>query len=347
MKLDESNDRSFLLDVLRAVSAQIVCIGHALSYSGLYPDELPYLQNLGVCIFFVLSGFLIAHVLQSAPSFAGFVVDRASRIYTAYLPALVLIFAANAWLVTHGNLPAIYAQWDTLLLNLGMLQMWTGPWPEVRSTVNLTGPLWSVAIEWYIYIFVGAAWFALKGRLAALPFVILFAWVAKVYLFGDQQPGLGTGLFSLWLAGFGVHFVLRSVPIGWPVATAMLVASLSFLARIMEKNVYDLGVYACLAVAFLFLMVLTGRTTLASSLPFLRKAARFGALYSFSLYLLHHSVLQIGDAVFVSGGPREAVTGIIVSNILAIVFALAIEKHYKTVRTWLRTFVGPRPVPAE
>ena len=63
-----SNDTSFFLDLLRFGSAQAVCVGHAIVFFGvasfLRPPRFPYLQNLGVLAFFLLSGFLIAHVLS-------------------------------------------------------------------------------------------------------------------------------------------------------------------------------------------------------------------------------------------------------------------------------------------
>ena len=54
------------LDGLRAVSISMVLVGHALfSYHGEYRAEWSYLGNgdLGVSIFFVISGFLITELL--------------------------------------------------------------------------------------------------------------------------------------------------------------------------------------------------------------------------------------------------------------------------------------------
>ena len=92
--LDASkNDTSVVLDLLRASAAQMVCVGHAISFfiSQWKPTEFPLMQNVGVLLFFVLSGFLITYTLlerskNPAYSFINFVVDRFARIYSALLP---------------------------------------------------------------------------------------------------------------------------------------------------------------------------------------------------------------------------------------------------------------------
>ena len=70
------NDSSVALDLVRAIAAQVVCVGHAwnLSYENGTPFQLAinenvtYLPYVGVMGFFVLSGFVIAHTLFSKTS---------------------------------------------------------------------------------------------------------------------------------------------------------------------------------------------------------------------------------------------------------------------------------------
>lgn len=61
------NDTSIALDLLRAVAAQMVCVGHALAFFGvgdwLKPPFVPWMQNIGVLLFFVMSGLLITATL--------------------------------------------------------------------------------------------------------------------------------------------------------------------------------------------------------------------------------------------------------------------------------------------
>jgi peptidoglycan/LPS O-acetylase OafA/YrhL len=64
--LDTSKtDTSVMLDLLRALAAQMVCVGHAISFfmSQWRPTRLSLMQNVGVLLFFVISGFLITYTL--------------------------------------------------------------------------------------------------------------------------------------------------------------------------------------------------------------------------------------------------------------------------------------------
>src|SRR6476646_1186248 len=94
------NGTSASLDLLRAVAAQMVCVGHAINFGGLGSTSAP---SIGVLLFFILSGFVIAHPLKtktdSGPySLGQYAVERTARIYCAYLPAMLLIGIAHLFL---------------------------------------------------------------------------------------------------------------------------------------------------------------------------------------------------------------------------------------------------------
>ena len=125
-----------LLDLIRMAAAQAVCFGHAISFFGvlpsLQPPHAPYLQNCAVQVFFVLSGFVIAYSLASRAGdpgygFPEYFIDRWSRIYSAYLPALVVVVAIDYLLLRAGRYefpeyltPAVFGA------NVLMLQNWAG-----------------------------------------------------------------------------------------------------------------------------------------------------------------------------------------------------------------------------
>ena len=77
----EETDLSVTLDAIRFLAALAVAFGHALSLWGFQDTSYPLLQNIGVIVFFALSGFLIAYVLvsktrQQSYGFLDFCIER-------------------------------------------------------------------------------------------------------------------------------------------------------------------------------------------------------------------------------------------------------------------------------
>jgi peptidoglycan/LPS O-acetylase OafA/YrhL len=96
-----------------------------------------------VSLFFVLSGFVLAHrYLTEDGAFRGprltFWAARLTRVAPAYFLAYGL---AVAWLLSHGG-----ADMAAALVSLGLLQAWWGP---VARLVNSPG--WSLSVEMFFY----------------------------------------------------------------------------------------------------------------------------------------------------------------------------------------------------
>ena len=90
MKSNE-NDRLLALDSLRAIAALAVLFYHYTSgyehVVGPHIQPVPSVEfgYLGVDLFFVISGFVIAWTLQRSSSLADFAFGRVARLYPAYL----------------------------------------------------------------------------------------------------------------------------------------------------------------------------------------------------------------------------------------------------------------------
>ena len=220
------NDTSIALDLLRAVAAQMVCIGHGLVFFSIpRPEGMPLIQNVGVLIFFIMSGFLITTTLVNNAKnpdygFGRYFTDRFARIYSGLLPALAFVIVID-WLTAA---PAIapYFTPKTLLANIAMLEGYRGVFENVLrwSAFGSASPLWTLGIEWHIYMFVGAAFFIGKRRgawLLLVPLLLFFGQTPLHFLFGAfQDDGVGRGLFSLWLGGAAIYlFLSRYTPPIW------------------------------------------------------------------------------------------------------------------------------------
>ena len=182
------------------------------------------MQNVGVLIFFVLSEILISFTLierskQPSYGFGTFLLERFARIYSGLVPALLFVVVVDGVVSYIFNEKAFaeYYTAKTFVANLFMFESYRGVlskylrWPAFGSA----SPLWTLAIEWHIYVFVAAVYFIWarpRQRLIMIAVAIIFCQVPLHYLRGAQAAdGVGMGLFSLWLAGSCVLLMLRTV----------------------------------------------------------------------------------------------------------------------------------------
>jgi peptidoglycan/LPS O-acetylase OafA/YrhL len=177
--------RAFLPDLARAAAAMMVLMAHALPiifipFRELGPSDIGWKMVYFVCslghqaviVFFVLSGYLIGKEVlrQSRAStwlLSDYLIKRLVRLYVVLLPALVatalLDHIGTAWLnasIYNGTMDSVYSStsaianssgWRNFLLNAVFLQTIAAP------TFGSNNPLWSLANEFWYYIFFGTA----------------------------------------------------------------------------------------------------------------------------------------------------------------------------------------------
>ena len=210
-------DNSF--DFVRFCAASAVLFSHHFDLTGRPEPQVPGLGQdfgeLGVAVFFCLSGFLIHRSLETSTDWARFVAARVLRIYPNL--AAVLIVTSAATLAWYANAAEWRAHVAYVVENLAMFvggvrETIPGVFGEaVRPAVN--EPLWSLPYELWLYAVLYAL-VALGGRhrraavmVAALAFGL--AWTAGGELDGfdfDIGP-----LESTDLARLGACFLSGSV----------------------------------------------------------------------------------------------------------------------------------------
>jgi peptidoglycan/LPS O-acetylase OafA/YrhL len=179
---------------------------------------------LGVELFFVLSGFILAHVyLQSfgegAFRYGGFLWARIARIYPLHLAVIAgLGLLAIAATLAGMTLTTGLVNWPALPANLLMLHAW-----GLAPAAAWNHPSWSISAEWFAYLaFPAFAWIAwrLKDRptlavvLALLLLFCLYAafealagfpLTAATYKWGALRIvpcfAYGTSIYLLWRSG--------------------------------------------------------------------------------------------------------------------------------------------------
>jgi peptidoglycan/LPS O-acetylase OafA/YrhL len=192
-----SSEQVAYLNLIRMAAAELVLLHHGLLYFS--HNSQQYLGELGVVVFFLISGFLIGrsvftNVTRSDYSFSTYIIDRFARIYTAYVPALILVSIIDYLLL---GIPA-FPDRSTYTLqnavgNLLMLQQF--PIFELQNHFGNRGwfignfssghAFWTLPIEWWIYVTFGLLFFMIRNRSwTALGVIILaVAAISPLYHF--------------------------------------------------------------------------------------------------------------------------------------------------------------------
>ena len=278
------------LDHFRWISALMVAASHLRNM--LMPDAahlgplaavfyfFTLFAEQAVVVFFVLSGLLVGGVIlrgaregRFAP--AKYAVDRASRLYVALVPALVLSVALQ-WTVGAVSCPAP----DTALRiagNLAFVQNFGGIPPCNNAS------LWSLSSEGYFYV-VGPL--LILAAIVRRPIVILLALAALTPAVLTLAPSRVTPLFGLglWVCGllpWFVHIRLRWWIAAVPLVAALLASRLHWIPGTMiEEGVIGVAFAVLLASDLRLLRAPAGRLAVAL------------ASFSYSLYLVQMPIAQ-------------------------------------------------------
>ena len=213
------------LTSLRFIAAFMVMFGHTMGhfYSGFdhngstYP-ALANLAQVGMSLFFVLSGFVISYNYSSIGSLQSaelkrFAVARVARIYPLYIA--VLLF--NNWMwswnyVTPGGLAA----------HLTLTQDWfmdtVGGLPLISQFHNAE-VTWSISAEWFCYILFPLVCFGLD-RLRRPLLMLMLTWVVTIAFMrwvrhaAPYYDSIGAYKFIEWLGYYSPYVRLLEFLVG-------------------------------------------------------------------------------------------------------------------------------------
>lgn len=324
---------SLYLDCCRFLAAVLVVASHLGPYRIVDAQRDAWLLDLGresVVVFFVLSGFVIAHTTRHKnPDLRGYCLARCTRIYSVALPLLVLAFALAAALAAAGLASAnqfyqLGKPWLYLPLHLLFMgELWT-----ISEPPPLLAPWWSLGYEVWYYVLFGALYY-LRGRrrIVAAASLLLFmgpklwlllpVWASGVLVYRWQQGlafkrplallgwGASLGLLVLFKET-GTDSALRALAHAiWPFPGLPLKSADRFLADYV----------VCLLVAANFLCA---KSAGFSSLLRIERPVRGLASYTFTLYLVHVLVMTLWLVLY----PHDPASAVDVALLLAAVAAV-------------------------
>ncbi|WP_170164796.1 acyltransferase family protein [Thiocapsa rosea] len=191
-----ATDRNHALDGIRGLAilwvfafhANALLVGVTADAPAGWGQSLAEKGLLGVQLFFVLSGFLLARPWMQAtvagtpyPSIGGFYARRARRIIPTYWLHLALLFGLV--------LPILRGSYAILGTDIGLTNLWLHILllhflhPGSSSSLGLNMALWSLSIEAQFYLLLPllAPLFARNRVLIALPAALIIALLWKTY----------------------------------------------------------------------------------------------------------------------------------------------------------------------
>lgn len=268
-------------DFLRATACLLVLAHHLALRLDMrrIPDELGTAAqilrfgNFGVAIFFVLSGFLLAHPFWRAldrggnmPSLRHYTIRRAARIAPGFWVAATVSFALSLTLLALPLTPEL-----TLRYVSGLLFMSQWHW-RTFFPVEADGPLWSIPFEVTSYVLLPACFLLLfrLPRLRQHPLLARVAWlcviagvllahllILTVFPLDDIRRGWQYGL-----QGGAKEWMPRYNPIGFFAVFALgaLAAGIEIMLRRRPSFWFDAAALLSLAVAGYRLVISPGGT---------------------------------------------------------------------------------------
>ncbi|CAN7307951.1 acyltransferase family protein [Mesorhizobium caraganae] len=343
---------------LRGIAAVLVMLGHFSEYTGRRYDLAPS-GFLAVDLFFLLSGFVIAHAyddkFRKGMSFWGFAETRLLRLYPLYFAALGLaMIGVGATIATQGI--GAYSRLD-LLATLGFSVLFL-PTPPALSTAPdllfpLDGPAWSLFYELVANAFFAALATRLVARSLAvivgvgLLALVLMAWHGVVLgggAYWDNTIAAPARIaFSFFLGVFLNRYATGDSRDGnlYMLLLLALCGALMCFDPAEHVQLYSLVV---IVLIWPWLVLVASRLRLSG---FWRWIALFSGNISYAIYVLHTPLIRLSNAAV------EAVTDIswnehglpfilVTSTLIIAVSAFAHYVYDKNIRALLRHWLSLR-----
>ena len=354
------NNRNLWLDLIRGVSAVLVCFGHLrnamlVDYAALINPSfaikmfyaLTGFGHQAVMVFFVLSGYFVGGaVLRAGATFSwrNYLTARLVRLWVVLLPCLLITWLIGLMIAQYAPnvLAGVYINswhsgpkvgeysisFTTLLANIVFLQTIIAP------VFGLNSPLWSLAYEfWYYLLFpfmsvafglVGSAGSAkyLQRAIAFLVVIILFYCLPSELLFG----------FLIWLMGVAVYCLqilqekvktIHSTNIYWYLFITIAIFGLTLMLSKPNTHIQNTGIID-FYVGFAFALLCLGLTQLpfpTKRWPWFASSTYHLSDISYSLYLSHFPVvILIASTVY--GLQKFVPNGTMITQFIAWSFLL-------------------------
>ncbi len=364
---------SILLDLLRFGAALAVALTHlplftTTKQNGLLPDRA---GNTAVCVFFVLSGFVMRYVtVTRVTSARAYCIDRVSRMYSVVLPALLLTVLLEWVAQRHAPSIFLYAAepiaWRDLLPQMAQNLTFTVGWWDYGTPPLSNGVFWSLSFECVYYALYGLGRYAPRARWVLVPLLLLLVgpsiallfpiWLLGAALFDvyAHLQARGTGLRASLLCAalyVGMLLALRKQVLSWLRATQVtdrqhaltrFVASFPWGRRTfhgaqlhwLDRFSVSYFITGTLLIALLLPLLLALERFLPAASEAWAGRVRLVADSTFTLYLIHLPTLLV--LMCFSHGPWTKQTQAFAALALVLVVSIALAQLFDRLKNAMR-----------
>jgi len=328
-----SSNAVVFFDGLRFFLASIVVIGHGFGFffnywDGFFPNQLPYIQSIAVVGFFFVSGFLITisvliRIKKNNATFLSYAIDRFARIYCTLIPCLLFV------VIVDYAAYKIYPNYE-FSENLNLLTFVKNIFLIPSMPFGSVRPIWSLMFEWWIYVLFGGIVFFNKNKLIGF-FAIFFGAYYTFFVNGKGEAGQ---IAVIWIVGAISAYFYKDICAKY--FNKKLYSSLFFIAAVLiyltTLNAYNLFAGSFLSIGLLLLAAHKNSQYISTH----KKSTiyQFFAGYSFTLFLIHYTVLSWIWRAGLRGIEGFALS-IIVANVVSIFIARYTENNHKNLSMWM------------
>ena len=310
------------LNTLRLVSAWIVLYSHAFSLAGkptpLFLSWIP-LGPLGVYVFFIISGYLVIESWQRDPNVFRFFARRVLRIFPGFVVCIGLtVFVLGPVLTTlplydYITSPLTRGYLENIALYISYSLPGVFALNVYPNAVN--GSIWSLPIEFAMYIGIAAVGVLRGGKYAVL--ILALSSAAVTYFWANHATGatifFASDLRQIFICG--TYFWLGAIFYLWNLKRFFSLSNV-IIAMIILLSLEPWSTWLQVA-AWAFLPLLVLGFGLSYSPLFSRFTSKGD--YSYGIYIYAFPVQQTVSMYF----PKESVSfQIVLSSVFAIVLAV-------------------------
>lgn len=364
--MEHRDNRVSALDGLRGIAILLVLGYHYFSEvdalkAAIYPYgdtfSKPFTYGfLGVQLFFITSGFVIAMTLEKCQTPTEFFIRRFARIWPALFVCSLATFAIVKLFPSPFSDLRTYGWVDFLpSLTLTPNGIWSGYFPRVDL---VDGVYWSLLIEARFYVIVAVIYWMFAGanlarNLAIFTILNILCRAALQRIIPGSNVIYTAVLvpdFMPWFTAGAVFYEMFNRRIRASYAVAMLVP---MIAIIFRSNTFDAAkgysqlILDCFDIVFFAIFFVVALRLRAATI-FEARALVFVGACSYSIYLLHNAIGMTILTLIPAGLPVMAYPAIV--GLVATIMIMAgylcyvwVETPFRKMAHWKVPYLQPDP----